>query len=179
MRILLPTIVPLLFFSCTSSPSSKTDKPLQVDSVTSVQADNSIQYGNYCNGRYDYCIDYPKSLYPQQESGNGDGRVFKDKMGDEVLRVYGSPNGEALTIDQQFENDLVGFGEADGTKGRTITYQKCGKNFYVLSGFMKGKVFYKKVILKADGFAYAILEYEEKEKDLYDKVSLRIFKSFK
>lgn len=175
--------------SCDMTPINKTTETInsQTDSIaTQTQSvENSINFATYCNTRYDYCIDYPDGIiYPQPESLNGDGLVFKNKHGEKVLVVYGhmkiDPDGGGeLSLGEQYYVDLHrAFGE-NGNQDRVITYQKLGKTFFVLSGYKKGKIFYQKTILKENAFASAFLEYSESDKEVFDKVSAQLFKSFK
>ena len=182
------SITLLTLVACNSTPNNQTTQKNnpQTDSIaTQIQiVDNSINFDTYCNARFAYCIEYPKGIiYPQPESQNGDGRVFKNKQGEEVLTVFGrlnaDPDGGTISLEQQYDDDLHGALEENVNKDRVITYQKLGKTFFVISGYKKGKIFYQKTLLKEDAFAYAILEYSENEKEVFDKVSERLFKSFK
>lgn len=192
MQRIVKTFLILTIFCCNPNPSQETkeDKANQPntsqkgDVVTSPNLDNEIKFNKYCNPRFGYCVDYPSELiYPQPESENGDGRIFKNKNGEEILRVYGTNNSDPdfghISLEQQYNDDLHGAEEENGNNDRVITYQKLGKTFFVISGFKKGKVFYQKTILRDDAFGYAILQYDEDEKATFDKVSDRIFKSFK
>ena len=192
MKNLFKNLLILTLFSCNATPSTqsnedvvlilKTEEPTNVLSASKV--DTEISFDKYCNARYSYCIDYPKAvIFPQPESQNGDGRVFKNKKAEEVLRVFGRNNSDPdfghISLEQQYNDDLQGVDEENGNNDRVITYQKLGKTFFVISGYNKGKIFYQKTILKDGAFAYAILQYDENYKVTFDKVSERIFKSFK
>lgn len=176
------------FIACNSKPGSqntqKRNQPAKPSLKQEPVVDNSIKFDNYCNARFGFCIDYPKDIiYPQPESYNGDGRVFKNKHGDEVLTVFGrrntNPDGKVISLEQQYSDDLHGAEDENGNKDRVLTYQKLNKTFFIISGYRKGKIFYQKTIVKDESFAYAILQYDEAEKGIFDKVSERIFKSFK
>jgi len=147
--------------------------------LTSEKTSQNQDYDQYCNVRFNYCLYYPKFLNPQPESANGDGRIFFNKKGDEVLRVFGRFNldaeGETITLERQYKIDV----QDNLKKKNIITYKKLGKTFFVISGYRNGKIFYQKTILKNDAFAFAILQYPKDEKEIYDKVSAEIFKSFK
>ncbi|MBX7243133.1 MAG: hypothetical protein K1X92_15420 [Bacteroidia bacterium] len=147
----------------------------EISPTTPSAAQPPVTYTQYCNSRFGYCVEYPQGiLYPQPESDNGDGRVFKNKKGEKILTVFGFNNIDNLTIQQQFDIDLH-----EKTEERTITYQKSGKNFFVISGYENGKIFYQKTILQPDDtFSYAILLYDETEKALYDPVATRVYKTF-
>lgn len=182
------SITLLTLVACNPTPGNQTTQTANphADSIATQTAsiDDSIKFDLYCNARFAYCIEYPGAiLYPQAESQNGDGRVFKNKQGEEVLTVFGrmnaDPDGGAISLEQQYNDDLHGAPEENGNKDRVITYQKLGKTFFVISGYKKGKIFYQKTILKEGAFAYAILEYPESEKEIFDKVSTRLFRSFK
>lgn len=144
-----------------------------------------VSFIKYSNSRYNYQIEYPKDiLFEQREASNIDGSFFKTKQGIEKLRVYGSSNIENETtneigIDIKYDEELLNYSQ----NRSTITYKKLGKSFFVISGYENGEIFYLKVIETKDyggydAFAYAILKYNENEKDFYNKVSEYIFKSF-
>jgi hypothetical protein len=145
-----------------------------------------LTFETICNDRYGFCVDYPKKiLYPQPLSGNGDGRYFSNKKGDHILTTYGRRNytgGEKISLGEQYEEDLRSeelVDEIIGTEKKVITYSKLGNSFFVISGFYRGHIFYEKVVLRVEGFAYAILVYDENEKKIYNQVVDRIFKNFK
>lgn len=137
------------------------------------------QNDKYYNARFEYCLDYPKFLNPQPESQNGDGRIFINKKGEKILRVFGRLNldseGETISLERQYQADI----QDNLKKNNVITNKKLGKTFFVISGYRNGKIFYQKTILKNDAFAFAILQYPKDEKETYDKVSMEIFKTFK
>lgn len=147
--------------------------------LTNEKTSRTEDYDQYCNVRFGYCLDYPNFLNPQPESSNGDGRIFINEKGEEVLRVFGRFNldaeGETISLERQYNSDI----RDNLKKKNTITYKKLGKTFFVISGYQKGKIFYQKTILKNDAFAFAIIQYPKDEKEIYDKVSTEIFKSFK
>jgi len=135
--------------------------------------------GTYCNARFGYCINYPEaSLVPQEEAQNGDGRKFTNKKGEVILTVFGrlsmDADGERITLAKQYANDL-----AELQKASTITYKKMGRDFYVISGERKGRIFYHKMIVKEDAFCFALLEYGNAEKALFDPYAGVVFKTFK
>jgi hypothetical protein len=192
MQSVIKAILILTLVSCNATPPNQPKqglKPTQNikesnDVATTAKISNNISYGKYCNERFGYCINYPIGIiYPQPESYNGDGRVFKNKQGEEILTVWGRNNSDPdfghISIEQQFNDDLHGGEEENGSKDLVITYQKLGKTFFVISGYNKDKIFYQKTIVKGDAFAFAILEYDESEKTTFDSVSERIFKSFR
>lgn len=172
---------PILLLSCGQTSDSKS-----TTTVGNTQKNNNksgILFEKYCNERFDYCVDFPKELiFPQPESYNGDGRVFKNKQGEDILTVFGrnnsDPDGGNISLEQQYEDDSRDI--LNEYKGKqVVTYQKLGNNFFVLSGYRNGKIFYQKTILKSDAFAYAILEYSEDESDVYKPIAENILKSFK
>lgn len=169
-------VITVTVFSCNSNPKDHTS-----ENKTSTAADSS-QFNTYCNARFNYCVDYPADLIPQPESTNGDGRVFKNKMNEDVLTVFGTNNLDTdnkNALEKLYNDDLHRTNEFDTSRDRVITYQKLGETFYVLSGRKKDKIFYQKTIMKNEIFASAILEYSDAEKNIFDKVSEKIFNSFK
>lgn len=144
---------------------------------------NATTYNSYCNAIYNYCIDYPDwLLIPQNESQNGDGRIFTDKSGHEILRVYGirmlDPEGGDHQLQDQFAKDI---GDAvSGSAGNKleVTYKKLGKTFYVISGYKGGKVYYQKMIETKEGFANMILQYSVNDSIVFNKVVGAVARSF-
>ena len=138
-------------------------------------------YETYCNSRFGYCLTYPLSMTPQPESGSGDGRVFKDRKTGATLTVWGrntaNPDGgNDYTLAQQYVMDLK---QMKADPGRQVTYYKQDKDFFVISGYVSGRIFYQKTVMQEESFAYAILEYPQAAKANYDAVSKQIFKSLK
>jgi len=186
MKIFIKTILFLSLFSCGSRPSTpsllrKAQTQDTNQETHTIKVDTSLSYDTYCNSRFEYCIDYPKDIiYPQPESANGDGRIFIDKQGQEILRVFGRNNSDPdfgnITLEQQFHTDLHDIEKQ--TDHQIITYQKLGKNFFIISGYNNDRFFYQKTILKKGAFGYAMLQDEKSDKVTFDKISERIFKSF-
>ena len=147
------------------------------------QQASAISYDTYCNGRFGYCIKYPdKLLKAQTEAQNDDGCVFTDKNGKPILTVYGTSNVGLIednfdpSLKEVYTKELADYKKMPGI---TVTYSVLGKSLYVISGRDKGKIFYRKIIKKEDGFGYALLEYDSTERAVYDTVSGVVFKSFK
>ncbi|HEY4194718.1 MAG TPA: hypothetical protein VGM63_04230 [Mucilaginibacter sp.] len=117
-------------------------------------------------------------MEPQREAQNADGKVFKDKKGNIILTVFGRINqddeGNPASLQKQFELDIA---ELENEKC-SISYKKITKDFYVISGFNKEKIFYHKVIPKGNAFCFALLEYLPNKRAIYDKYSELVFKSF-
>src|SRR6476660_5925357 len=95
----LPLLV-LTLFACDPAPKNQStpnqNKKVDSNTVQTQVTENALIFDTYCNVRFDYCIQYPKEIvYPQPESENGDGRVFKNKQGDVVLTVFGRMNSNA------------------------------------------------------------------------------------
>ena len=147
------------------------------------QSETKIQspsFGTYCNDRFGFCIQYPENiLYPQGESDNGDGQTFRSKSGDVILtvaKVYGSTETEE-TLSDNF-NEYTHFKNSD-FPNRTITYKKLSSNFYTVTGFNNGNIFYNKTIIVNGEFASAYIEYPESQKETFNPYCTVINKSFK
>lgn len=149
----------------------------QKSSSTGTVAEQSLD--SYCNARFKYCIDYPANLLTAQpESDNGDGRIFTDKDGTEVLRVYGSLNINDLTVAAQFKKHLSGNSD-EPVASRKVTYQRLLDSSYVISGIENEKFFYQRTILKDGAFVSAICKMDSTKKDSFSKLSKTIFSTFK
>jgi hypothetical protein len=134
-------------------------------------------YDTYHNERFDYSIDYPKEiLFPQGESDNGDGQKFLSKDADVSLIVYGSNNALNQSLEEVYREESRG-GTAENPK-KVVTYKVLEDNWFVVSGYNSGRIFYQKTIFHDDVLKTFVLEYDESEKERYDPIAKRLEKSF-
>lgn len=178
----------LITAGCNNTTDKKniTDDTLKVidnPTITETPPSPTITYDTYCNSRYGYCIDYPAGLlYPQGEAPSGDGQEFKSKNADVQLLVYRDLRDnftmdEPYTIQTAYEEDAKG-NDPEKPK-KVIVYKKLGKNFFTVSGYNEGRIFYQKTILSEEGLVTSYIEYPEADSSVYNKVSERIFSSLK
>lgn len=165
----------------TDSISNTTEVSTEEQLITKPAKQDDFKFETYCNGRFGFCIDYPTSkLYPQGESGNGDGQVFKSKDAETTLWVYRDFRDN---VDPEFVIatgfNLDSWGNNPDSPKRVITYKKLGNTYYVVSGYNEGKIFYQKTVITVEGLVTSIIEYPESEKEYYNKVSETIFESLK
>lgn len=135
-------------------------------------------YQTYSNSRFEYSISYPKKLlFPQGEAENGDGQKFLSKEADASLLVYGSHNINAQTIKERYREESRGGTIENPTK--VVSYRVLKDNWFVISGYISGNIFYQKTILNNDQFKTFYFEYPETKKKIYDPVVNRLSSSFK
>lgn len=141
-------------------------------------AGEKLKYTTYANSAAEFSIDVPQTLlYPQGESGNHMGQLFKSADNNAKLYTYGKGNIDEQDIEGLFQEAL----NPDNKDEKVITYKNMGSNWFVITGFHKDKVFYTKSILsKATGLILTFyFEYPKTQKSLYDKVTVKMSKSFK
>lgn len=135
-------------------------------------------YDTYFNHRYGYAIEYPKNvLFPQGESDNGDGQVFLSKNTDARLLVYASYNALEQSLEEIYREQSRG-GTPEYPQ-KVVTYHLLKDNWFVVSGYNRGKIFYQKTILHDNELKTFVFEYDEKQKSLYEPMLKRLAKSFK
>ncbi|MFZ6723087.1 GIY-YIG nuclease family protein [Undibacterium sp. Ji49W] len=132
----------------------------------------------YRNSRFKFSIGYiPSELSAQGESENGDGQVFSSNNLTTVLRVYGSLNIDALSLENAFNAEIL---RPDTPElSRQITYKKLKNNWYVVSGISDRKIFYLKCFLVDNHFVTLEITYPESEKKHWNEEVLKIASSFK
>jgi hypothetical protein len=184
--------------ACSKQNEESKDRAIETPPVQSVAKDTVAvkesddkpkDYESYCNSRYNYCIDYPTIMVAQPEAGNGDGRVFINPKDSATLTVYGTIGIDLETeapipLKERYVKDMQNI--KDQSPDNRITYQQFGQrqHFFVISGYKKDRIFYQKTIVKLDensqnpSFAYAILEYRDQDKEVYNKISEKVFTSF-
>ncbi len=134
-------------------------------------------YEIYHNDRFDYSIAYPKDvLFPQGESDNGDGQKFLSKDAEASLIVYGSNNALNQSLEEVYREESRG-GTAENPK-KVVTYKVQEDNWFVVSGYNAGRIFYQKTIFADDVLKTFVFEYDESQRELYDPIAKRLEKSF-
>jgi hypothetical protein len=123
-------------------------------------------YQTYHNTRFGYRIDYPADFRPQPEAGNGDGRRFVSPDGQATLSAYASYNAldGGLTAHRKIARE--GWQEAHAT----FSLDQPTRTGYVLSGQVKGRIFYEKTVLKNNTLTTFVWEYPATRKVAMDAV---------
>src|SRR5262245_33668081 len=99
-------------------------------------------YKTYHNARFDYSISYPGDLLePQGEADNGDGQTFRAKDGRAEMRVWGQYNVNNQSLKTAYEKTLSEWGDG-------VSYKVMQQNWFVVSALVKGRIHYRRVILK-------------------------------
>lgn len=114
----------------------------------------------YCNERFEYCLNYPSVFEPFGSSKSNDGQIFYIDGGKIELLVWGSVNGQNRTLEQE---------KAYISQSRNVEYQTINPNFFVISGFENGKVYYLRTEKTSTGFRSFEIRYPREEKETYDK----------
>jgi hypothetical protein len=123
-------------------------------------------YKTYHNQRFGYRIDYPADFRPQPEPENGDGRRFLSPDGQAVLTVFA---GYAAAEDGLAKRRKVAR-EGWQEQHATFTLDQPTRTGYVLSGQVKGRIFYEKTVIKSDMLTTFIWEYPTARKAAMDAV---------
>lgn len=157
--------IPYLFvFLCSISTCySQTFTPSEIDT--------------YCNSRLSYSIKFPKNiLYLQNESANGDGLKIMSKDEKAILLVYGSNNALDESLLDIFLEESAG-GTYNNPK-KVVTYKVMSSNWFAVSGYDSGNVFYIKTFLVNEQFKTFHFTYPESQRKLYDSVTKLLSQSF-
>lgn len=180
MRFLFVILSGWILLSC--SNSNEPDSAPYVDSLGTIKSPIAIEhtYQKYCNRRFEFCLEFPSDLLTQEpESENGDGTTFFDKNRDEKLRVWGAPDtdseGEEMDLSTWFvseKKDFVAY-------GGQISYELFQDDWFVISGTLKGDIYYRKTLLKKTGFVNAVLQYHSSEKESFNSVVENLNRSLK
>lgn len=128
----------------------------------------------YENPRFGTRIEYPADLFtPLPPPENGDGLSFRSIDGAARFIVFGQFNVLERTVEEMLADDL-----ASGLYEQ-VTYRRKGADWYVLSGYRQGNVFYRKVIVPAgtDMLHAFEIDYPPQQKATYDTITARMAKS--
>ena len=131
------------------------------------------EYDCYVNHRYGYAMAWPKRLLrPMGESDAGDGQIFAAPDGRAELRCWGN------FVDFPQQTIPEALAQALAEPDRQVTYRHAAKDFFVLSGYEAGRIFYRRSILAHGVLATFELTYEMSLKELFDPVIRDISKGF-
>jgi hypothetical protein len=134
-------------------------------------------YDTYTNERYGYSIAYPADFRPQGVPDAGDGQAFLSPKGDAELRVFASACVEGLnSTPQQY---IANYKEEQEARQLTLSYQRADKNFAVVSGHKKDRIFYDKIIIHDEWCTQFTFGYSEDQAAKYNAVTDRISSSLK
>ncbi|MBE1425972.1 hypothetical protein H4684_002631 [Desulfomicrobium macestii] len=123
------------------------------------------EYGCYVNHKYGYALAWPKRLLgPLGESDAGDGQIFASPDGLAELRCWGSMN------DAPQQTVSAAMAQALAAPEQQVTYKHLGKDFFVLSGYADGRIFYRRSIMAHGTQATFELTYETSLKKVFDPV---------
>lgn len=149
------------------------------DTTTEKSTDSTkVAAGTYTNDQLGYTISYPKDiLIAQDDSANGDEKVFKSAQGKAELRIALDKRvdkaGKPISFDVAYEQDIA------DKKGRQIAYSSLKPNFYTISGLDNGLLYYQKTIFTKGALVTATLKYPKEEKDTFNGMLPSLFGSFK
>jgi len=150
-----------------------------------INSKQEINYRNYLNQKFGFSVDYPyEILTPEGESDSGDGQVFRSKKTPNNTLTDCRDYLESMdpdtkyTLEVSYKKHVNAFSKKGN--GRNITYKKFDKKFFVISGHKdNGDIYYQKTIIIDDNLCSCLLEYRVADKDIFNKISERVFKSFK
>lgn len=140
--------------------------------TTNIPAPQNVSYARYVNERFNFSVQYPENiLMPQPPPTNLDGRTFTSRDSRITMRVYGQNNALSRTLAERYQEALQ---EQSGT----ITYRNQGDNWFIISGYRAGDVFYTKTILENNNFKTLSLVYDRDLQAEFDPIVAEISRSF-
>ena len=127
----------------------------------------------YQNDRYGTTIDYPVIFKMQRPPDADDGRTFKSADGADFT-VSASYFALDSTV-AKYHDFIVKNLDA----GSAITYERRGKNWFVISGTRADRIFYEKHLLSHGLNEDFVMSYPASAKSTYDPIVDRMAKSFR
>ncbi len=128
------------------------------------------EFQQYCNGRYGFCVAYPRHFEADPEPANGDGRQLHDAKGFSMV-VSGINNVINDSLESEMQSQSKDFDQ--------ITYQAKGADWFVLSGIKGTDILYRKVYLGPEAINHLWLRYPASQKKEYNPMVTKISRSFR
>jgi hypothetical protein len=123
-------------------------------------------YKTYHNERFGFRIDYPATLRAQPEADNGDGRRFVSADGQTTLAAYASYS----VLDGGLADYRRLARQHWQAQHATLALDQKLATGFVLSGQVKGHIFYEKTVLRAGTLTTFVWEYPVASKAAMDGV---------
>lgn len=160
---------------CTSTWGFAQPKNIRSNATNTSRPASTSALNLYENARFGYKISYPRTLIPQTESENGDGRMFRSEDEQTTLLVWGR-------LPLRLAGDLEDAYNL-AKENRRVTYQLKRSSWFVVSGFTQdNKVFYSKTVLVSDHSGTYLKTFEMlypvAQKARWDAVTTKIAQSF-
>lgn len=135
-------------------------------------------WARYLNPRFHYGVSYPAAvLTPQGESENADGQSFASEARHAEMSAWGSFNAMDETIRSRFRDRSRSHTEEE--PDRRVTYRRVAGDWFVVSGFRGGRIFYEKTSLKGNVFISVELSYPAEDKGYWDSIVTAVSRSLR
>lgn len=160
-----------------SEMSVSTSKSSRTKTVSKTTYISKVDYIEYCNDRFDFCILYPNDFIPQGQSQNGDGQEFLSRDGKISILFYGS------LVDDEFNTMDMNFKHLVKNENIQVSYQLKKDSYYVVSGIkhINGEeyIYYHKTIEKENILLNWMITYPVSEQHIYDSYCILINEQLK
>ena len=134
---------------------------------TALAAGAAEPYSIYENSRHDFSVEVPSVLEPRGETGDGAGQRFASRDGVATAWVRGS-----------HDRDCTAAAMIDEPEASNVTYRFARGGVSVVSGYLRGSIFYKKAVRRKDRCLKLDIEYDARSRRVYDPVTTRMANSF-
>ena len=134
---------------------------------------DGVQYTRYINTRYGFSIPYPSELLvPQPPPGNNDGREFYSHDKRAQMGAWGTYNVMEETLAERFAAEK-------SDPDRTVTLDVMKDDWFVISGYIDGRIFYMRTYLVEDIFYTFYIVYDQDLSDMFDPITAHISGEFR
>lgn len=133
---------------------------------------DGVIYTRYINTRYGFSIPYPSELLvPQPPPGNNDGREFLSHDKRAQMSAWGTFNIMEETLAGRMASEK-------GDPDHTVTYEAIEDDWFVISGYVDGRIFYQRTYLVDDIFYTFLIVYDEALSDIFNPITAHISGEF-
>ncbi|MCT8977875.1 hypothetical protein N4T77_14845 [Clostridium sp. CX1] len=146
----------------------KTDNDSNTTNINTTE--QQITYNFYKNSRYEFSVEYPGILQPQQLPANGDGIRLSTPDGSTELVVSGINNVLNYTSVSLYNELLEEIG--------SVSYKQHQDNWFVVSWVEGDRIVYEKCVVGNGSINSFIFKYPVSKKDYYDSVVSHLNSSF-
>ncbi len=176
---ILVLIVLLFFLSQNSQSQDNNESPTLFDKELALIGFDVLTFSNYCNGRFNFCVQYPSELFlTTPPPSNNDGRTFISKDGTIQLIVFGTYQLH-WTLPETFDMALHAI-KSQQTESDWMSSQILGKQYFEISGTVEGNYYYRKTFKRNHQFITLIFEsaFAPLKAELIEEVREEIINSF-
>lgn len=173
---ILYTVIILLSACNGNDKKISEQKPDSIQKMSRLP-DSIETFSTYFNARYGFSVKYPHDLVPRPESENGDGRIFVEQGGREVMRAYAIQDIDKEGIEAYHKSALEL--ASNVFPSWRILSSNVGKDYCEFEGTTKDLLYFRRTIFRDGLFISASCQTDSVKSKTFEQLKNLIRRTLK